>query len=91
MHWISFAVGILTAWAVIGSILIIEDMRYGKQKSTLLKIDEKFLIWLALPAYPFAFLIAFGVLAVRSIKKLINNIKDEIRWRFPKKYKPWLR
>ena len=80
--WIWYIAGIVTAWIILGSILIAANVRSESGKNDLVDIDDRFLFWFALPAWPFAYAVAFCVmiwkLTARALKKLWRIINAKL-------------
>jgi len=80
--WICYIAGIITAWIILGSILIAVNVRSEAAKNDLVDIDDKILFWLALPAWPFAYACALFViiwkLSLRAFNKLWRAIDAKL-------------
>lgn len=89
--WIWYIAGIITAWIILGSILIAANVRSEAAKSNLVDIDDKLLFWLALPAWPFAYACALFVIAWKLSLRAFNKLRRVINAKLPArrvKYKP---
>ena len=85
--WLLILISVISAWTIIGLILIWLDLRYKKDGSGGVEFhNERTLVFLALPAYPIAILCAIcvgvGKLAAGKTKKIISKLP-----RIPRKHK----